>query len=75
MCDKWLDIFKHDPPRNEEILFLTGNGEVHLGEIYSEEKIRKCQFRSHVTKDYYDCDSTTDYEDRVICWCPIPKRM
>lgn len=70
---EWIDIWKHEPPRNQEILFLTGDKEVHFGEIYSEEKLRKCSFRSYVTKEYYYCDKTTDFEDRVIYWYPIPK--
>lgn len=69
----WKDIFKEDPLRNEEILFMTGNQSVHLGEIFSEEKIRKCQFRSYLDKTYYDCDKATDFDDRVIYWHPLPK--
>jgi hypothetical protein len=70
---EWKDIWKEEPLRNEEILFMTGDKNIHLGEIYSEEKLRKCQFYSYIDKSYYDCDKLTDFSDRVIYWFPIPK--
>lgn len=71
----WIDIWKHEPIRNTEILFMTGDQAVHIGEIFSEEKLRKCSFYSFIDKEYYECDSKTDIEERVIFWCPLPKRM
>lgn len=70
---EWKDIWKEEPPRNEEILFMTGDEDVHLGEIFSEEKLRKCKFYSYISKDDYECDSSTPYEERVTHWFPIPK--
>jgi len=69
----WLDIWKKEPPRNEEILFKLGNEEIHIGEIFSEEKLRECQFYSFVDKCYYDCDSVTPMEEKVTHWHPLPK--
>lgn len=71
---KWKDIWKEEPPRNEEILFMTGDEEVHLGEIFSEEKLRKCTFRSYVRHDDYECDASTPLVERVLYWHPIPKK-
>ncbi len=71
---EWKDIWKDEPPRNEEIFFMTGDKMIHIGEIFSEEKLRKCIFRSFTYKEDYECDSLTKYENRVIYWFPIPKQ-
>ena len=68
----WKDIWKEEPPRNEEILFITGDEEIHIGEIFSEEKLRKCNFHSFNTKDDYGCDSKTELSERVLYWFPMP---
>lgn len=68
----WKDIWKEEPPRNKEILFVTGDGDIHLGVIFDEKKLRECKFCSFNRKDDYGCDSFTEYEDRVILWFPIP---
>lgn len=70
---EWKDIWKEDPPRNEEILFLVGDGEIHIGELWGSEKLRKCTFRSFLRHGDYECDKNTDYENRVLYWCPIPE--
>lgn len=70
---EWINIWKKEPPRNTEIWFYTGDGTVHLGEIFSEEKLRKCSFHSYYAKDDYDCDANTAYEDRVLYWFPLPE--
>jgi hypothetical protein len=69
---QWLDIWKHEPPRCEEILFMTGDENIHLGEIFSNEKLRKCSFYSYIDKADYDCDAITLLEKRVIYWAPLP---
>jgi hypothetical protein len=71
---KWISIWDKEPPRNQEIFFLTGDGEVHVGEIFSDEKLRKCSFYSFNDRFDYDCDSNTDYESRVTHWIPIPEK-
>ncbi len=71
---EWKDIFKEEPTRYEEILFQIGDGSVHIGEIFSEEKLRKCQFYSFVDKCYFDCDLGTPIDERVIYWHPLPKQ-
>jgi len=71
---EWKDIWIEEPPRNEEIFFMTGDETIHLGEIFSEDKLRKCKFHSFTSKADYECDSKTPYEDRVIYWFPIPKQ-
>ena len=71
---EWIDIWIKDPHRNEEILFMTGDEEIHLGEIFSQEKLRKCKFYSYVRKCDYECDLKTPYEERVIYWFPLPKQ-
>lgn len=71
---KWKDIWKEEPPRNEEILFMTGDEEIHIGEIFSNEKLRKCKFHSYNQKDDYECDVITPYDERVIYWFPIPEK-
>jgi len=70
---EWLDIWKYEPPRNREILFMTGDQEVHLGEIYSEEKLIKCSFHSFLRKCEYHCDSKIPLKERVLYWHPLPK--
>jgi hypothetical protein len=70
---EWKDIWKEEPPRNEEIIFMTGDKEIHIGEIFPDDKLRKCKFNSYNTKYYYECDLSTPYEERVIYWFPIPK--
>jgi hypothetical protein len=70
---EWLDIWKVEPPRNEEIIFMTGDGKVHVGEIFSDEKLRKCSFHSFSRKCDYECDLQTPLEDRVIYWHSLPK--
>ncbi len=72
-CQKWKNIWDEEPPRNLEILFMTGDEEVHIGEIFSTEKLRKCTFHSFLRKCDYECDAITPYEDRVIYWFPIPE--
>lgn len=69
---EWIDIWKHNPPRNTEILFMTGNDDIHIGEIFSQEKLRKCQFYSYINKCDYDCDINTKIEERVVFWFPLP---
>ena len=71
--NKWKDIWKEEPPRDEDILFMTGDEDVHLGFLSGSEKLRKCQFISYTSHDFYDCDKQTDYEDRVIYWHPLPE--
>jgi hypothetical protein len=71
---EWKDIWKNEPPRNEEIFFMTGDEDIHIGEIFSEEKLRKCLFHSFNRKADYGCDSKTPYSERVIYWFPIPKQ-
>lgn len=70
---KWKNIWKEEPTRMEEILFMTGDEDTHIGEIFSQEKLRKCTFYSFCTKADYECDSTTILEDRVIYWHPLPE--
>ena len=70
---EWIDIWIKEPPRNTEIFFMTGDEQIHHGEIFSEEKLRKCDFHSFTTKDDYCCDSTASLEERVIYWFPIPE--
>lgn len=70
---EWKDIWLENPPRNEEILFMTGNEEIHLGVIFSEEKLRKCSFYSYVKKELFDCDLHSSFEKRVFYWFPIPE--
>jgi len=74
MGNFWKDIWKEEPPRNEEILFMTGDENVHIGCIYDyhNQKLRKCIFRSYTDKDDYYCDSSTVIEERVIFWFPLP---
>ena len=69
---EWIDIWEEEPPRGEEILFVTGDGEVHLGELWGEEKLRKCKFHCFTRADDYECDATTPYDERVLLWFPIP---
>ena len=71
---EWKDIWKEEPPRNEEIFFMTGDEDIHYGEIFSDEKLRKCGFHSFYCKEDYFCDSNTKYENRVIYWFPIPNQ-
>lgn len=68
----WKDIWNEEPPRNEEIFFMTGDETIHLGEIFSEEKLRKCKFHSFYAKCDYQCDTLTPYQERVIYWYPVP---
>jgi hypothetical protein len=71
---EWIDPWKTEPPRNEDILFLVGDGEIHLGCIFNEnEKLRKCEFHSYLRREGYSCDSKENKEDRVLYWFPIPK--
>jgi hypothetical protein len=70
---KWKNIWKEEPPRNQEIFFMLGNGDVHHGMIFSEEKLRKCDFRSFMTKEDFRCDEDEVYNDRVIWWFPMPE--
>lgn len=72
MTNTWKDIWKEEPPRNEDIFFLMGDDSIHLGIIFSNEKLRKCKFHSYTTSDDYECDLLTDYIDRVLYWFPIP---
>lgn len=78
-CDchkKWKDIWKEEPPRNTEILFMTGNENIHVGMIYNtSEKLRKCGFFSFKHHYSFDCDLATSYEDRVIYWYPLPEEL
>lgn len=71
---EWIDIWQTEPVRNEEILFMTGDESVHIGQIYSSEKLRKCKFYSFLDKCDYECDLQTPFEERVIFWFPIPKQ-
>ncbi len=71
---EWKNIWKQEPPRNEDIFFMTGDGDIHLGLIFSEEKLRKCKFYSFYKKYDYECDLQTPYDKRVIYWFPIPKQ-
>jgi hypothetical protein len=70
---EWMDIWTNDPIRNEEMLFITGDKEIHYGEIFSQEKLRKCKFHCFVCKADYECDSTTELQGRVTHWIPIPE--
>jgi len=69
----WIDIWEEEPPRNEEILFLIGKGDIHFGTIYGTEKLRKCTFYSFCNKNNYSCDASEEYQYRVVYWCPVPK--
>ena len=63
------DIWKDPPPIDEEILFATGDGIVHFGCISNQtEKLRKCSFRCFQCHIDYDCDSQTEYSERVLFW-------
>ena len=73
MDNYWIDIWKEEPPRNEDILFMTGDERVHWGCIFDELKLRKCEFRSYTDQDNYDCDGHTLISDRVLYWHPLPK--
>jgi len=68
----WKNIWKEEPPRNTDIFFMTGDETIHHGEIFSDEKIRKCKFHSFTHKEDYECDSLTPIQDRVLYWFPIP---
>jgi hypothetical protein len=72
IATEWIDIWTKEPYREQELLFLTGDGGIHLGMVIGSEKIRKCAFRCFLDKTDYDCDSTTDFENRVTHWFPIP---
>jgi len=69
----WKDIWIEEPPRYEEILFMTGDETIHLGLILSQEKLRKCLFHSFFSKSDYGCDSNECYSARVLYWFPIPE--
>ncbi len=69
---EWKDIWKEEPPRNKEIFFITGDEEIHIGYINSNEKLRKSNFYSYHKDCDFSCDSTTSFEERVIYWFPIP---
>jgi hypothetical protein len=73
MDDYWKDIWKEEPPRNEDILFMTGSEQIRIGRIFSEEKLRKCEFHCYVENRYYDCDQQTELKERVLFWHPLPK--
>ena len=70
---KWKDIWKEEPLRNTEILFMTGDESIHIGEIFSDEKLRKCKFYSFVDKCDYECDLQTELNERVLYWFPLPE--
>ncbi len=69
---KWIDVWDTEPYKDEELLFLTGDGSIHLGFLIGTEKLRKCAFHSFLDKTDYDCDWNTDFENRVTHWLPIP---
>ncbi len=73
MDNYWKDIWKEEPPRNKDILFMTGDKNQHIGCIFREEKLRKCNFHSYHTKLDYDCDGFTPLDERVLYWYPLPK--
>ena len=68
----WKDIWKEEPPKNIDILFMTGDEEIHIGYLSGNEKLRKCQFRSYFLNEFYDCDKLTEYSERVIYWHQLP---
>ncbi len=70
---KWIDIWKEEPPRCEDILFMTGDEEVHIGFIKRDEILRKCEFYSYIRRDCYDCDVGEPIENRVLYWFPLPE--
>jgi len=70
---EWISIWDKEPPRNQEILFSTGDGVIHYGELQGYEKLRKCIFFTYYESIDYDCDTTTPFESRVILWLPIPE--
>lgn len=70
--NEWKDPFEEEPPRHEEILFMTGDEKIHLGEIFSDEKLRKAPFRSFFYRTEFFCDTKEELEDRVIYWHPLP---
>ena len=72
MDNYWINIWEVEPPRNEDILFMIGDEEVHLGSIFTEDKLRKCQFHSYLRYKDYACDKTTPMQNRVIYWHPLP---
>jgi len=74
MIDKpigWFDIWEEEPPRYEEIEFLTGDCIPHKGMLIGFEKLRKCEFHDFDNHDLYECDGAEIYEQRVLFWRPI----
>ena len=69
---EWKDIWKEEPLRYQDILFMTGDENIHIGQIFSDEKLRKCQFRSFTERCDFECDLQTPLDQRVIYWFPIP---
>jgi len=68
----WKDIWTEEPPRWEDILFMTGDENIHIGLCYGNEKLRKCAFHSNTEGFDFECDEITELERRVILWHPLP---
>lgn len=71
---EWLDIWENEPLRRQKIIFMTGDEEAHIGIILSQEKLRKCDFYSFITRLNYACDSTTTLDEKVLYWSELPKK-
>lgn len=73
--DGWFDIWKEEPPRYEDIFFMTGDGFRYQGMLIGFQKLRKCQFHDYIGRESYDCDLSEDYLNRVVFWKPIEEEM
>lgn len=71
----WKDIWdeEEEPPRDQEIFFLTGDGEAHIGMLMGYEKLRKCEFHSFKNGIIYQCGSLEPLLERVLYWFPFPE--
>jgi hypothetical protein len=68
----WKDIKKDKPPENEEILFMTGDKEIHLGELFIDQEFK---FYCYAIRDFYYCKQGTPIEVRVLYWLPIQHQL
>lgn len=71
---EWKDIWEEEPPRNEEILFMTGDDVIHWGVILDTKKLKECKFRSFSSQRYFECNIETPSDKRVSHWLPLPKK-
>jgi hypothetical protein len=67
---KWKDIWEVEPPRNEDIIFMIGNGRTYEGMLIGSEKLRKCTFLSYKDLKEYYCDEDEEMNTRVVKWNP-----